>query len=142
MNLDLKEVRGQGNVLWKELETFDIIVDFSNLYIRDKRDIEEFFVHAKYNGGTKSAQIMLGSNYKQIKLPDIPCGQSIYVYFSIKTNAERIIELRMYYYDERERKNKEIFYRMGCSSYRLKESYETAITYGHNSNVPITIKIE
>lgn len=141
MNLDLKEVRGQGNVLWNEIETFDIIVDLSSFYY-NKGDVEEFSICAEYYSGLKSHVIIPKPVEKKIKLSDIPCGEKVKIYFLMKTNNFSTIPFYMNFYNEITGKNQSEYYElMGYPTPEPIKYVEMLITNGHKSSTPMGIKL-
>ena len=141
-DIDIKEVRGQENVLWKNLETFDIIVNLSRFYYDENKMVDEFFICAEYNGGEKRQLIIPLPVEKKIKLTDIPCGERVYIYFLMKTHSfPRINFFMNFYYDGNGKEESEQYELMGYPEADIIKSSKKLITNAHKTNIPMEIKL-
>ena len=148
MNIDLKEVRGQGNVLWKEEikeeikeETFDIIVDLSSFDIRDVSGVT-VTIFANYESTSYGRAIFPKPKEKETRISGLPCGKEINIYFERRGGGYGQVGLYMNFYNESTGTEQEKFILMNGKSTGSKVTSEkTLITNGHNSTMPMTIKL-
>lgn len=143
MNLDLKEVRGQDNVLWKLKEDFDIIVDLSSFDIISKESGAEMWIMAEYNGGSTGRKIFPKPNEKEIKITHLPFGKKINIYFECVSDGYiDFSPFYMYFYNESTGRNENEYYEITTySGSKPVQSVKKLITSGHNSTMPMTVRL-
>ena len=148
MNIDFKEVRGQGNVLWKEEikeeikeETFDIIVDLSSFDIRNVSGVT-VTIYANYENMSYGRAIFPKPKEKEIRISGLPCGKEINIYFERRGGGYAEVGFSVFYHNESTGNWQEEFILMrGNSSGSKITSEKILITNGHKSSMPTTIKL-